>query len=512
MKNRWISLLLVCIMVLLPAGSFAFDIKLDFSDSDEISNWAMDSIKKAYHLKIVQGSNGKFNPKGKITRAEFTKMIVGILQLDIHTDNTIHFSDVNHTDWFYPYINACYQYGIVQGDGGEFNPNKTITREEMAVMLSRIIQLNSNNNADIKDIEGVSSWAKKDIENIYASGIMTGSEGYFNPKKDATREMAVVVAVRCLDKEKKELTKVKEKDTEVSKYIEDTGRYLINVVDNPTVSSIGGEWAVLSLLRSHLDVPDDFKESYLNNLKNTLEEKDGKLHRIKYTEYDRVILALSSMGKSAKDVYGYDLTLPLVDFNTLIKQGLNGPIWALIALDTRGYEIPIDKTVSTQTTRELLIEYILERELEGGGWSLTSELPADADITGMALQALSKYQEQDHVKESISKALEFLSKTQKSDGSFASSWDTNSSSESISQVIVALTALGIDPKTDERFVKKGKDPISALLEFQTEKGGFEHAKSMGPNQMATEQAMYALVAYDRFLKGKNTLYDMTDIK
>ena len=92
-------------------------------------------------------------------------------------------------------------------------------------------------------------------------------------------------------------------------------------------------------------------------------------------------------------------------------------------------------------------------------------------------------------------------------------------SESIAQVIVACTAWGIDPSTDSRFVKSGGSPIDALLEFYIPDGkGFAHVlETTGGytggevNAMATDQACYALVAYDRFVNNKNALYDMSDV-
>ena len=97
-------------------------------------------------------------------------------------------------------------------------------------------------------------------------------------------------------------------------------------ITDPIVASVGGEWTVFGLARSGLNIPKEYFEKYYANVEKTLKEKSGILHRIKYTEYDRVILALTAIGKDVKNVAGYDLTKPLADFNTLIKQGINGPI------------------------------------------------------------------------------------------------------------------------------------------------------------------------------------------
>ena len=86
-------------------------------------------------------------------------------------------------------------------------------------------------------------------------------------------------------------------------------------------------------------------------------------------------------------------------------------------------------------------------------------------------------------------------------------------SESCAQVIVALCALGIDPAKDERFIKDGNWTVYDLISYHVDNSGFKHVKqSSSVNGIATEQGFYALVAYKRFLEGKKSLYDMSDVK
>ncbi|WP_338660814.1 DUF4430 domain-containing protein [Paraclostridium sordellii] len=296
-------------------------------------------------------------------------------------------------------------------------------------------------------------------------------------------------------------------DISVSNAIEQTGGYIHNKIKNP---KFGSEWNILGLARGGYNVSKSYFEGYYEDVVNYLKENNGELHSTKYTEYSRTILALTAIGKDVTDVGGYNLLKPLADFNKVKYQGINGPIWALIALDTNDYEIPKVEGVEVQTTRDMLLDFILEAALPNGGWALSGTQP-DPDMTAMALQSLAKYKDESRVKPYIDKALEVLSKIQKSDGGY-DSWGT-SNSESIDQVIVALTALGIDPKTDKRFIKEdGNWTISALMKFYVEGGGFKHTlNDKRPNGMATEQGMYALVAYERFVKGKTNLYDMTDV-
>ena len=78
----------------------------------------------------------------------------------------------------------------------------------------------------------------------------------------------------------------------------DTAKNVYNQTPNPTVSSIGGEWAVLGLARGGFGIPDSYFDTYCNNLKNYIKERSGVLHEKKYTEYSRVIIALTAIGKT----------------------------------------------------------------------------------------------------------------------------------------------------------------------------------------------------------------------
>lgn len=157
-----------------------------------------------------------------------------------------------------------------------------------------------------------------------------------------------------------------------------------------------------------------------------------------------------------------------------------------------------------------LVAEILTSQCSDGGWTLAGDT-ADVDMSAMALTALAAYKEDDEVKAAVDAALAYLSDAQQEDGGFISWGEPNS--ESCSQVIVALTALGIDPATDERFIKEGGTVLDALCAFACEGGGFRHSSDQaGPDGMATEQGFYALAAYDRFRQGKTRLFDMTDIE
>lgn len=297
---------------------------------------------------------------------------------------------------------------------------------------------------------------------------------------------------------------VKKSDTDFDKIYKTTGDY-IESKGTPSVGAIGGEWMVIGLERSGRETPnsDDYFAKVVEHVKSSINDKE-QLHKSKSTENSRLILALTAMGYDVTDVDGHDLLKGLTDLSYLNKQGINGPIWALIAFDSHDYDIP-----DGNVTRELLINEILNAQLGDNGWTVTGDA-ADADMTAMAIQALAPYYGTDsNVKEAVDKALKKLSDMQLADGSFGSV--DGACAESCAQVVTALTALGIDPTTDARFVKNGKSVLDALCSFYITDGGFAHLAGGELNGMATEQGYYAMASYFRLKNGLTSLYDMTDV-
>jgi hypothetical protein len=295
----------------------------------------------------------------------------------------------------------------------------------------------------------------------------------------------------------------------IDKAVADAAAYMLKTVKAPEVGSVGGEWAVIGLARSGYAVPNAYYQAYYKTVEAYVKDCKGVLHDKKYTEYSRVILGLTAAGYDPRNVGGYDLTAPLADYDKTIWQGINGPIWALIALDSNGYSNP---------QREPYIAELLRRQLDDGGWNLSGGATAESkketswsDLTGMALQALARYQDRADVKAATGRALDGLSKMQGSDGGF-NYGSSDATSESTVQVLVALNALGI-PADDPRFVKNGNTLVDNILSFQNSDGSFSHTSDgSGNNQMSTEQAFYGLVAARRAAEGKNSLYDMSDTR
>ena len=280
-----------------------------------------------------------------------------------------------------------------------------------------------------------------------------------------------------------------------------TGDFM-GTLGTPTVNSTGGEWMVIGLARSGRPVPAGYYDNVVEYVKAKADANE-RLHPAKVTDNARVILALTAIGKDVTNVGGHNLLKGLDNMDYVQTQGINGPIWALIALDSHNYP------TSGDVTREKLIQVILDAQLPGGGWNLSGN-DADPDMTAMAIQSLAPYyKENEAVKAAVDKALDVLSELQLATGGFGS-WGTENS-ESCAQVIVALTALGIDPAKDSRFIKNGLTILDALASYYVDGGSFRHIASGDRDGMATEQGYYALAAYYRFINGQTRLYDMSDV-
>ena len=290
-----------------------------------------------------------------------------------------------------------------------------------------------------------------------------------------------------------------------------TGEYM-EKLGTPNVGAIGGEWMVIGLARSGRTVPgvEDYYQKAVEYVQQSIDPDTGRLHKAKSTDNSRMILALTALGRDVTNVGGYNLLAGLSDLEFVKYQGNNGPIWALLALDSGNYPVPSGGT----TTRQALIDEILSVQTSDGGWAISGDR-ADSDMTGMALTALAPYYKKDPtVKQAIDKAIARLSEMQDDDGGFSTTYGDGkyiATSESTAQVLTALSALGIDGDTDSRFVKNGSSVVDALLRYYVKGGGFKHIMDGEIDGMGTEQAYYALTAYYRFLSGKTNLYDMTDI-
>ena len=291
----------------------------------------------------------------------------------------------------------------------------------------------------------------------------------------------------------------------------------------------GLDWYTLYMYRAGYESDYAAYGSALEDAVSQKYQENGGLDRVRASEWHRTGLAATACGGDAL-AFGTNAageTINLVadgvydrgKTEDLGAQGINGLTWGLLLLDSRGYSVP----AGAADTRETILTRILSAQSAERGFSLSGE-GVSADLTAMTLQALAPYQNSTHVftvtdkatgttvertvSEAIELALGALSACQMENGGFG---DDGESSESAAQVIIALCALGIDPATDARFVKRGGSVLDALLRFAKPDGGFAHTLEKGAdgsNAMAGEQALGALTAYMRFKDGLHSLYDL----
>lgn len=296
----------------------------------------------------------------------------------------------------------------------------------------------------------------------------------------------------------------------------DTKKYIQNNVPAPVVAYDRGEWAVLGLARAGVELSDAYIQAYYDKVVAYVQKNmgaDGVLvdpesHNPTVTDNERIILALTAIGKDPANVGGKNLLTALQDKDIMqvtdtSKTDINGLVFGLLALNSGNY---------TQDSY-WLVQAILTQQNADGSWSANAETkPAsDVDMTAMALQALAPYYNEGGdatVNTAVDKALQWLSAKYKGTG--------YTSAESCAQVVVALSALQLNANSDSSFVKTvdgaSTSVLGDLLRYYLGKGqGFKHAASGNTaDQKATEQALYAMAAYERYCRRTNALYDMTD--
>ena len=288
----------------------------------------------------------------------------------------------------------------------------------------------------------------------------------------------------------------------------DTVKYAPTVGSSGKGDVIWGDWIMFSMARSDMELSDAFINAYYAKVeayvKANFNDTNGTLGgtgSYLLTDNARLVLALTALGRDPADVGGKDLltalqTLAATDpYSTIYEQ-----VFALLALNSNKYG---------HTTG--LLTAILSKQQSDGSWKTSDEDDVgDVDMTAMALQALAPYynNSSEEVDDAVDKALTWLSAQYKA-GKYTTS-------ESCAQVVVALSALGIDANTDPRFVKgEGDAAVSVLgnlLQYHIKDSGFKHTADGTVDRMATEQGLYALAAYQRYAMQRNSLYDMRDVQ
>lgn len=275
-------------------------------------------------------------------------------------------------------------------------------------------------------------------------------------------------------------------------------------VKKKIVNKYGSEWFAMALARDGQAVSDD----YWDSLSDEITARQGSMatSSSNYSNNAKVALTLTSGGYNALWGAGdFDILDNCLDVAKVEAQGVNGAIYALLALDCYDY---IDMT-GYRNTRNEYVNYIMNSINDAHGlWDYGyGATEPDIDLTAMAVIALAPYKSKSNVKEVIDKALAYFETQRNADGTYTS-WGT-ANANSTACVVMAMAANGVDP-TESATVGKAA-AIDGLDKFALADGSFGYDNNKTYNQMATEQAYMALIDAARFKEGKNSFYKMSDV-
>lgn len=296
----------------------------------------------------------------------------------------------------------------------------------------------------------------------------------------------------------------------------------------------GSDWFAFDISRMGLE---DNQAAYLSRMKDVVENiyqnLEGSEQKYRLSDIYRMILTIEACGGDPTN-FGTDAQGKGIDLvNDYIwnsiwgdpgNQGINGYIWALLAVDSKNWEEPD----GALWTREQLITSLLSRQLADGGFGLVLTDASDVDLTTMTLTALAPYKDSKEtysftsavteesvtttVAEAAEKAFACISDMQHEDGSMLTYGQRTS--ESTSWAMMALASWGRDPETDEQFIKNGHTLLDGLWGFRLEDGSIIHSldgeEETTGNNMASYQALYGLEAVCRLKEGKCLVFDLSD--
>ncbi|MGR2744250.1 DUF4430 domain-containing protein [Bacillus sp. N6] len=266
--------------------------------------------------------------------------------------------------------------------------------------------------------------------------------------------------------------------------------------DKMLQDGIESDWVAVALSRSGKNVPIDAK---LNYVKSVTEKVEKRINRFSATDLARTIIMMNAMSADPKNVGGHNLVQKLYESDKV--NSVTGYAFALLAFDTKKYEIPVE----SKWNRVALVEALLNNQHTDGGWTYNSSGSKDSassvDVTGMVLSALAPYQERSDVKPAIQKAVAYLYNEQLQNGGFSA--DGQENSNSTAQAIIGLSLV---KDVDQNRLHKA---MQNLLSYQLSNGEFKWLPSdQNGNGMATEQALLALLQFKEMGK---SIYDWSNV-
>ncbi|WP_242273859.1 DUF4430 domain-containing protein [Bacillus cereus group sp. BfR-BA-01310] len=259
---------------------------------------------------------------------------------------------------------------------------------------------------------------------------------------------------------------------------------------------IGSDWVAIGLARSGVNIPVETKVNYV---KPVAEKVKKRLNRFSATDLARTIIMMNAMNVDPTKIEGQNLVQNLFESDKV--DSVTGYAFALLAFDTKKYEVPVE----AKWNRVALVQALLQAQHTDGGWTYDSsskkESASNIDVTGMVLSALAPYQEQQDVKPVIQKAVDYLYKQQLDNGGFAA--DGQENSNSTAQAIIGLSLV---KDVDHTRLNKA---VQNLMSYQLPNGEFKWLpKDQKGSGMATEQAFLALLQFKDLGK---SIYDLSNV-
>jgi hypothetical protein len=389
--------------------------------------WGKPAVEFVVERGLFAGVwENQFVPDGSMTRA----MVATVMQRMSSKFSASNTASIEE-NWYDGAMQWAVEAGILAGTHQGLEPNANVTREQLATILWRYSESPSASGGI--DVQNASDWAIDSMRWAVERGIMRGdSAGLLNPHNYATRIEVAVIMQRYIERvlETPDLDAIRA----------DVAEFLMSNNPNPSISSIGGDWIIYGLAKNNL-LSEDYKTIYRQNVGEIVRTNNGVLSEDRYTEYARVAIALSAAGFDARNIEGHNLLAPLLNHERVERQGINGPIFALMALGEN----------------EHYRDSIISKQLDNGMFAF-SGMQGSPDITAMAIQALGKCEASERAADALEKA-------------------NITSTESFAQAIIAFGIL-------ERDIPQSW--IDGLL------AGYERSRGFNNNAMSTEQAFIAL--------------------
>ena len=475
-----------------------------------------------------------------------------------------------------------------------------ITSSGTSVAQGSTIQLSASpipDNATLGDAGLEVTWSSSDtnVATVDSNGLVTGkrADGSATITAQLADDPSITGSVTITVEASAAVQDLRDSlNPSLNTMLQQTSNYVVSLQLATEAASAGNigyssVWEVIGAARAReiaasagIDTSqyDTFLNTWYNNVGGNYRDAGGMIDtnldgnedndaRNKKTEYSRLILGMTAIGKDARNIEGYNIFDHLRDMDAITRQGINGPTWVLIAYkcsDAYADELPATDEEARQrypdienpVSEEGLVEYLLNHQIGDGGWVLNEGIgsSSETDITAMTMQALWPYYSKpasersatenkyaNQVAAAITRGMNRLTQLQTDNGAFTT---INGSalvetSESTVQVIVAATMLGLDPADASNGLIKGNNQwaLSAMTQYYSDgsrvddgdrlygfegvPGGFAHTignaaddgSGAAPgtrNGIATQQGFYSLVAYKRLVEGKNGLYDMSE--